>query len=273
MPSSGDNSQRSQRGLNACALIRLLAVVLLVVASGCKRQKAAEADRPLLVYCAAGIRTPVEAVAAKYERETGMRIQIQYGGSQSLLSNLDLSRRGDLFLPADDSYIDLARQKKLVREVRPLAQMSAVVAVAKGNPARVRSFADLVSGSVKVAQANPDAAAIGKLTREALQKSAAWEQLKARTIVFKPTVNDVANDVKLGSVDAGIVWDAVVAQYMDLEAVAIPELRPVQAHIAAAVLQCSAQPAAALRFLDYLASRDEGLREFQRLGYQVTAAK
>ncbi len=30
-----------------------------------------------------------------------------------------------------------------------------------------------------------------------------------RVTVFKPTVSDVANDVKIGSVDAGIVWEGV----------------------------------------------------------------
>jgi molybdate transport system substrate-binding protein len=35
--------------------------------------------------------------------------------------------------------------------------------------------------------------------------------VKGRRGVFKPTINDVAADIKLGSVDAGIVWDSTVA--------------------------------------------------------------
>ena len=42
-------------------------------------------------------------------------------------------------------------------------------------------------------------------------------------VVSTPTVNDVANAVKLGTVDAGIVWDAVMAQYPTLDMVAVPE--------------------------------------------------
>ena len=39
--------------------------------------------------------------------------------------------------------------------------------------------------------------------------------------MFKPTVNEVANDVKIKTVHAGIVWDATVRQYPELETVSL----------------------------------------------------
>src|SRR5687767_2857277 len=60
----------------------------------------------LVVYCAAGLRVPVEAAAAEYERAYGVRVQLQYGGSQTLLANLKLSKTGDLYLPAEDAYVE-----------------------------------------------------------------------------------------------------------------------------------------------------------------------
>jgi len=47
------------------------------------------------------------------------------------------------------------------------------------------------------------------------------EAVNKHTTVFKPTVNDLANDVKIGTVDAAIVWDATVKQYAEM--VAVPE--------------------------------------------------
>src|SRR4051794_21191909 len=78
----------------------------------------------LLVYCAAGIRAPVEAVAKEYEAAYGVPIQLQYGGSQTLLAALELARRGDLYIPADDSYLKAARDKGLIDETLPLARMT-----------------------------------------------------------------------------------------------------------------------------------------------------
>ena len=88
------------------------------------------------------------------------------------------------------------------------------------------------------------------------------------TQVFKLTVNDVANDINVGAVDAGIVWDATISQYPGLEAVPIPELSKKKAHVCVAVLKTCKEPTAALRFARYLAARDKGLEEFKRAGFQ-----
>jgi len=251
-------------GVSVAAAILL--VGLLVWKPGTSRPDAK--SRPaLIVYCAAGIKVPVEAVARQYEHDYGVPVQLQYGGSQTLLANVELSKRGDLYLPADESYIALAREKGLVAEVIPLARMTGVLAVRKGNPKNIRSLDDLQRADVSVCQANPDAAAIGKATRELLQKTGQWTAIEKRTVVFKPTVNDVANDLKLGTVDAGFIWDAMLRLYPELEAVPVQGMTNVTASIAVSVIRTSSQPTAALKFARYLSARDKGLKEFAQDGY------
>jgi molybdate transport system substrate-binding protein len=219
-------------------------------------------QEPILVYCAAGLRQPVEAAAKAY----GGQIELQYGGSQTLLANAEVSKRGDLFIPADDSYLLAARKKGLAAEVLPLARVAPVLAVAKGNPKGIKEIADLLKPEVKLAQANPEATAVGKLVRETFEKRGQWVALKEKTLVFKPTVNDVANDLKLGTVDAGFVWDATVQQYPELERV--PGVTfDATAHISVVVLKSSASPSSALRFARFLASRDRGQVEFTKSGF------
>lgn len=229
----------------------------------------APASGPLVVHCAAAIKGPAEAAAREYEREFGIPVQFNFGGSQTLLAGIEVSQHGDLFIPADESYIVQARRKGIVAESIPLAQMSAVIAVRKGNPKRILSLQDLLHPDVRLAQASPGAAAIGTLVREALLKTGTWDALQQRTVVFKPTVNEVANDIKLGTVDAGIIWDALLAQYPELNAVPIRDLVSVQAQVAVGVLQRCPQPAAALHFARFLSARDRGLQQFKRLGYRV----
>jgi molybdate transport system substrate-binding protein len=224
-------------------------------------------QEPLVVYCAAGLRPPVEAAAKEYEAAYGVPVQLHYGGSQTLLAGIEVARRGDLYIPADESYLPPARAKNLIAETLPLARMSPVVAVKTGNPKHVAGLAGLLRPDVRLAQGNPDATAIGSVTRAALQKAGKWDPLKDRTVVFKMTVNDVASDVQVGAVDAGIVWDATVRQTPGLEAVALPEFAGVKAHITAAVLADSPRPTAALRFARFLAARDRGLPEFAKHGY------
>lgn len=222
-------------------------------------------DGPILVYCGAGIRPPVESAATAFARN----VQLSYGGSQTLLVNAELSRQGDLFIPGDDGYLRLAREKGLLAEVIPLARMHPVLAVAKGNPKKISGLADLARAEVRLAQPNPEATAAGKLVKAALEKAGKWDGVKDRAAVSKPTVNEVANDLKLGTVDAGFVWDATVRQYPELEAVEIPELAGVTANISAGILKSSARPAAALRFARYLAAPDRGGPLFAKTGYEA----
>ena len=251
---------RAPRWIAFAASLALLAVLVARLAS----PPPAAAEGPILVYCAAGLRPPIEACLAA----SGQKADLSYGGSQTLLVNAEVSRRGDLFIPGDEGYLRLAREKGLLAETVPLARMRAVLAVRKGNPKGIRSLDDLAKPDLKLAQANPEAAAVGKLVKAALEKAGRWALVKEHTAVLKPTVNEVANDLKLGAADAGFVWDATVKQYPELEAVAIPEVAGVTANISAGVLKTSARPAAALRFARWLASSDRGGPAFAKDGYE-----
>jgi molybdenum ABC transporter molybdate-binding protein len=193
---------------------------------------------------------------------------VQYGGSATLLSQLEVGGTGDLYLAADDGYTDLAYEKGLVEERIPVAAMRPVLAVQKGNPKNIRSIQDLLRDDVRVALGNPDQAAIGQKTRKLLEDAGQWRAVEERVTVFKPTVPEVANDVKLGSVDVAIVWDSTVAQYPELEAVRTEELDRGTAHITIAVMRSSKTPTAALKFARYLTARDRGLEHFGETGYE-----
>ena len=223
---------------------------------------------PLVIYCAASNQSVLEAIRRDYERDYKTPLQIQYGPSQTLLAALEVSRTGDLYLPADDSYLSLARERHLLADEFPLATMRAVVVVPKGNPKRIARWEDLLQVEVRLTQASSETAAIGKLTRASLTASDQWETLHAHTTVYKTTVHEVANDVKVGAVDAGIVFDVVLHGDDTLEAVALPELESVKAHVAVAVLKSSSQPRQALHFARYLAARDKGLTRYREFGFQ-----
>jgi molybdate transport system substrate-binding protein len=222
----------------------------------------------LTVYCGAGVKAPVEAAARRYEEEYGVRVILQYGPSQALLAQARVSRKGDLYLPGDDSYLRMAQQEGLVGETFPLARMHVVLAVPQGNPKGVRTLDDVLRTDIKLGQVNPDTAAAGKLTRDALQAAGRWEQVNQHTKVDLGTVAEVADAVRLGSIDAGFVWDVLVLRPPGLEGVALPELAGAQAQVSAGVLHGSSRPEAAAHFARYLAASDRGLRAFRDAGFE-----
>lgn len=225
---------------------------------------------PLVVHCAAALRGPAEEAASAFERETGQAVELRFGASQSLLATIELTRQGDLLLPADDSYLQLAKEKSLLDDGIPIARMHAVVVVRAGNPKRIRLFADLLSPGVRVAQADPDVAAIGAVTRRHLRSSGQWEPLHANTRSYHGTVTDVLNAVALGSADAGIVWDALPRRRSDVEGIELPELSAARAAVSIAPLRSSRRPELARQFADYLAG-PVGNRIFQLFGFDPAA--
>lgn len=248
------------------SVVAVVALVLLLFGGS----KDDEADE-LVVYCAAGMKYAMEPIAKDYEKEYGVKVQLDYAGSGALLSKIQQQQSGDLFLAADASYIESARQKNLAAESIPLARIRPVIAVPKDNPHGIDSIDDLINPEISVVVGDPSAA-IGKHTKNLLTSSGHWDQLYRNVEangVTKPTVNDVANAVKMGSVDAGIVWDSTCFQYPDLRIIHVPELDPGVASVEICVLKSSKVPTDALRFARYVAARDRGLKTFHRNKFEV----
>jgi ABC-type molybdate transport system substrate-binding protein len=149
--------------------------------------------------------------------------------------------------------------------------MKAVIAVQTGNPKNIKTLADLLRKDVRLSLGNPKAASIGKQSKTLLQQSGLWEEVKREVEdrgVFKPTVPEVANDVKIGAVDAAIVWDATVQQYPELEAIEIPEWDHANKVITIGVLKSSSKATLALRFARFLNST-EGNDIFNAEGFRA----
>ncbi len=245
---------------------RALLLLLAVAISGCDRGSNEPAKATLTVYCAAGLKNPVEAIAAKYREELGVEVQLQYGGTGTLLSQLRVAKRGDLFIAADDAGIVDARKFDAIREVVPLVKQRPVIAVRAGNPKKIATLADLARDDVKLALANPEAAAIGRSVRTALGEK--YEPLAKRAVVQKPTVTEIASDLSLGAVDAAILWDSTVPQFKGLEAIEAPEISSLAEDASVAVLTACQDSVAALRFARYLAAPEKGAAIFQQHGFK-----
>jgi molybdate transport system substrate-binding protein len=248
------------------AILIALAVALGALALFQRSGAPSRTETALTVYCAAALKKPVEAISEQYRREFGIEVRLQYGNTGSMLSALRVAKQGDLFIAADEAALADARKFDAVREVVPLAQQRPVIAVRAGNPKSIRVLADLQRAEVRLALADPQAAAISRTVRAAL--GPAWAALAEHAVVTKPTVTEVAADLSLGAVDAALLWDSTVPQFKGLEAIEVPELSSHPESAGAAVLAACTQPAAALRFARYLSSPDKGGAIFEKLGFK-----
>jgi molybdenum ABC transporter molybdate-binding protein len=281
--SSAPNSIHPRQGrMNSLWTLLLGAVALIVVLIALMKMgppSTSPDQDTLIVYCAAGMRVPMEEIAEQYENDYGVKLEIQYAGSNTLLNQLQTDKftEADVYLAADDFYTDKAVELGLAADTMPMAHQRPVIAVRKDSDKKIESIEDLLREDVRVSIANPDQAAVGKATRKQLLKAKVgdtnrWEQLEAHVTksgVFKPTVNDVATDVVIGTVDAAIVWGSTVAmpKYKeDLKGISVPELDNDPNLISIAVLRSASNKPAAYRFARYVSARDKGLAVFGKYG-------
>ena len=243
-------------------------IVLLDTGSDSTPGLGGESGEPLILYCAAGIQIPVEAVRKEYEKKYGVFIQTKYAGSGALLSDIRIGE-GDVYLAADVYYLDQARKKKLVREIFPIARQSPALAVRKGNPKHIRGLDDLKRDDVEISLANSEIAAISRVTKKLMRSEQQWNELWSASQIQRMTVNEVANDIKMEISDAGIVWDATAMQYEELEIVPVPEFRNSPNQITIGILEKSEQPTRALHFARYLTAPEKGGEVFKKHGYRV----
>lgn len=264
---------RFRFGWIAVASLLLLAGLVIAVQYGAKT-KTNMGNENLRLYCAAGIRKPVQDIIREYEEEYGVAVETSFDGSGRLLSEIRAVDAGDIYLAADLTYVDEARKMGLVDEVVSIASQHPCLTVAKSGTLENVTIDDLAQGEIRISIADPKSAAVSRVARKMLDGKTfddqpLWDQIEAKATVIRHTVNEVANDVKSGAADVGIVWDATADQYEDLSTVRVPEFQETPKEIVAAVLTASEQPTRALHFLRYLSARDRGLKDFDRYGYQI----
>ena len=258
------------------ASLVILALLVVALFWGADQRQPIGSSGPLRLYCAAGIQKPVKVIIDQYKDLYGIQIETEFQGSGALLSSIRAnSGKGDLYLAADVSYMDDARNYGLIDEVAPIASQRPCIAVAAANTT-INSVHDLLNEGVKLSIADPKAAAISRVAKKMLSDVSVdgnpiFDALIEKQTVSRSTVNEVANDIKSNSVDAGIVRDATANQYDELKVVRVPEFEKSSKEISISVLSKSSQPTRALHFIRFLTSRDKGLKVFEEKGYEIVA--
>ena len=236
--------------------VRVALVILLSVSgNGCLKRE--QEDPRLLLLCAAGMREPVSKAVSKFENETGVGVDVQFGGSGSLLAMID-QVKADLYLAADAGYIEEASRRGSVFSRHRLGFQSPVLAWNSAQKFDVTSLSDWVRGSTRSGMALPKTSAIGKVTEEVLKSEGELEEMAPRAHFV--TVYELANAIQLGSVDSGIIWDTVAAQYEGVSVQELSELSEVVSAVEVAVLLSSSFPDSATGLAQFL-SNDKVARD------------
>ena len=224
----------------------------------------------LYLYAGAGLQTAVEELGRAFTAKTGVPVESDYGGSGMLISRLRLARTGDLFMPGDRWYVDLAAKEGLVESAADVCWFVPVILVPKGNPKNIRGLADLARPGLRLGLGDARACQVGRATGEILAKNKLdAAAIRKNTVFSSVTVNELGLQIQTGQLDAAIVWDATAAQYTaSADAVPIPPGENVFSHVTVAVLKSTKDRALADAFVRFLLSA-EGQALFRKHHYRT----
>ena len=220
----------------------------------------------IMVYCGAGMRKPMDEIGMIFQEKYGVEVKYNYAGSNALLSQMELTKTGDAYMPGATLYIEIAAEKGLVGSQQSICYHIPIITVPKGNPACITRLEDLARPGVKLIWGDPEVAAIGKAGKKVLEKNGLYETVWTNVAATLPTMNEVMMEIAMGQADASINWWDTVKSVDDIETIEIPPKQNIIKIVPIGVTTFTEKPEIAGQFVAFCAS-DEGKAVFRKHGF------
>lgn len=239
----------------------LLSALLFSMAPGFRAT--AHGEESLLVFAGAASKPPTEEAAKVFEKKTGVKVDLVFGGSGFVLSQMMLAKKGDIYFPGSSDFMEIARKKGAVvaETEQKVVYLVQAINVQKGNPKGIFNLRDLTRPGVRVAIANPEGVCVGLYAVETIEKefSAAEKAAFKRNLAnYTESCEKTATAISLKTVDAVIGWS--VFQYWDPARIETIPLKKSEitriGYIPVAISSFSNNKARGQQFIDFLLSEE-----------------
>lgn len=242
----------------------LLAGLFVSLATCCQQ------DHPgrVTVFAAASLTAVFEELSSAFETANpGTRVELHCAGTTRLVLQLREGAPADVFASADTIQMQrVVDAGQTAAAPKTFAKNQLAIVTNKKNPHGITALADLQKAGVSILMCGPEVPA-GRYARAALAKA----NVQLESMSDEPSVRAVLSKVRLGLVDAGIVYatDARTAadQYGDeLHAIVIPNAHNITASYPIAALSTGSERTLANAFVAYVSSA-EGQRILAAHGF------
>ena len=219
----------------------------------------------LLIFAGAGLKAPLDEIGPAFTQKYGIPVQYNYGGAGTLVTQMNLTRKGDVFIPGSTVEFQTAKDQGLVTTNQLVAYHVPVIAVQKGNPKNITSLRDFARPGLKIALGDANATAIGKAGTKMFKHLNITAAVEKNVVTRTPTINELTVIMNMGQADAALLTlDQIDSDKVD--AVVIPVKENAVLITPIGTTTYSQNPDAANKFVDYVAS-DEGKAYFAKHGF------
>ncbi|WP_308577514.1 molybdate ABC transporter substrate-binding protein [uncultured Parvimonas sp.] len=233
--------------------------------------------KKITVFAAASMTETMEQIKKVYEeKHKNIELVYTFDSSGTLKKQIEQGAQADIFISAAQKQMNAldktktADAKVVIDEASRfnLLENKVVLAVAKGNPAKVEKFEDLANDNItKIALGNSDVP-VGQYSEELLKNLKIWEKIQPK-VTLGSNVKEVTTWVKEGVASCGIVY-ATDAYSAGLEVVATAKKGMIKTPVLypAAVLKNSKNAKEAKEFLEFLKG-NECKAIFEKVGFAI----
>lgn len=236
---------------------------------------AQSASGTVTVFAAASLTDAFKELSGKFQQQNpGANVRFSFGGSSTLLSQIQQGAPVDVFASADEDKMNTAVKNGLAQNPKDFVKNRVVVIVPKNNPAGIQQLQDVAKPGVKLVLAQ-DGVPVAEYTKKILKKAdaeygAGFDQKVMNNIVSREAdVRASANRVALGEADATFVYSSDVTPDIRnrVKVIDIPNNLNVVATYPIAVLNKAPNPQLAQKWVDLVLS-NEGQQVLQKWGFQ-----
>jgi len=215
----------------------------------------------IMIFAGAASKPATEETVRIFQERYGIPVDLIFGGSGFVLSQMKLAKRGDLYFPGSSDFLEVAKREGLVfpDSEKVVVYLVPAINVQKGNPKEIHTIKDLTKEGVRVAIANPETVCVGTYAVEIVEKNldpSHKEKFKKNLVNYAESCEKTANIISLKAVDAVLGWR--VFQYWDPERIETIYLRqeeiPRIGYIPIAISKFTRDKALAQKFIDFLLS-------------------
>jgi molybdate transport system substrate-binding protein len=245
-----------------------LILILFMILAGCG--SGGEDSASLTVFCGSASKPAMEQIATRFESETGIAVKLIFGGSGTLLSQIELSGQGEIYLPGSPDYIIIGNRKGLLIEgsERIVSYLVPAIITPEGNPADIHSLEDLARPGLRIGIGNPQTVCLGLYAIELLERNGLLDEVMKNVVTFGGSCSKTANLAAMSQVDAILGWKVFESwntERTDYVSIA-PQRIPRLSYIPIAIPVHTKDIELSLSFIEFVLST-EGRSVYEDLGY------
>ena len=256
--------EATRRWFTGRVLAAAVAAALFTPAAGTAETPAVTpgtaADKPVVIFAAASLKTALDAVASAWKTDTGKTASIVYASSGVLAKQIEQGAPADIFISADLKWMDYLEKAKLIRAGTRRKLLGNKLVLVEPSDADVKleigKGFDLAgaAGDGKIAVCTLDSCPGGIYAKEALTSLGVFASVEPK-LAQADNIRNALNLVARGEAKFGIVYatDAKAEPKVKLVGT-FPDSSHSPIVYPMALVEASANPDAAF-FLSYLKSQ------------------